>query len=401
MAKQDIEGRCGKCPDGETIMDTTVKPNRFRPATLVWSLGALLLIGGAWGVRRQLEPKPIKADSLDGLVHRLAGEELEAIHARDELIRREGARNLAYWQTLLDEPSARVRYWAADTIAEIKTPDAARAMGGLLRDQASVVRLVAVNSFPRMDRDVTLPYLLAGLKDHDHWVRETAARQLTYFKDPRTVPALIRAIRDPQREVQATAMMALRAQTGQNIRAKFKDPQPVFEDAVQKWEAWWEKARPKWRVDPALVDVAEIAPAAKSAAPDFDVRTIQGDNVSLRALRRKVVLVNFWATTCPPCLEEMHGLQALWRQYGPQGFEIVGLEVQATDLKPIKEFAQEHGLTFKLGIGTEAIKEAYGHIHEVPVSLLIDRTGQIRYQWDGERESETYEAAIKRILAEK
>jgi peroxiredoxin len=382
-------------------MDPTLKPGRFRPAILLWTLAPVLLIGGAWTVRRNLEPKTIRADSLDGLVHRLGGEELEAMNARDELVRRKGAENLPYWQSLLKQPSPRIRYWTAELIAGMKTAEAAHTMEGLLQDPASMVRLVAVNAYPHMDRRITVRPLIAALQDHDHWVREAAARQLGMFKDPRAVPALIRAVRDPQREVQATAMMALRAQTGQPFRAKFKDPQPVFHDAVQKWEVWWEKAKPRWKTDPTLDNVPAIEPAWKFPAPDFHVQTVQGKDVSLADLRGKVVLVNFWTTLCPPCIDEMPTLQELSKQYGPRGFEVIGLEAQATDLKPIKEFADRFGISFKLGIGSEKIKEDYGHIEGVPVSFLIDRAGQIRYQWDGERERDTYEAAIKRLLAEK
>ena len=96
----------------------------------------------------------------------------------------------------------------------------------------------------------------------------------------------------------------------------------------------------------------------------------------------------------------MPSLQRLSQQYGPQGLQVVGLECNRADSEALRRFARSRGLTFSLAPCPVSVEEDYGNIHDVPVTFLIDREGQIRYEWDGDREGEVFEAGVRRVLAD-
>ena len=160
-------------------MNNAESVRRQRPGVFYWLLGGLLLIPLAWMVRgiytseEQLPP----SDSTEGLLQRLALDEDTAHEAQLALEKRPEAKDLAFWRRILESPSARARYLAADTIAKQKTPEAAQILVGLLRDNASEVRIRAVETLVRVDPKAALSVLLAALRDGDTWVREKAATQ--------------------------------------------------------------------------------------------------------------------------------------------------------------------------------------------------------------------------------
>ena len=118
------------------------------------------------------------------------------------------------------------------------------------------------------------------------------------------------------------------------------------------------------------VDIASGTPA-----PDFTFPGLDGKKVSLSDYKGKVVLVNIWATWCPPCVEEMPSMEKLYRKFKGKNFEILAVSIDEPGLKAVAPFMKKFRLTFPALIDTKgAIKTVYG-ITGVPESFIIDQKG--------------------------
>jgi peroxiredoxin len=129
-------------------------------------------------------------------------------------------------------------------------------------------------------------------------------------------------------------------------------------------------------LDAALRDLDLIRPGRPKAAQDFTVPLLQGARFRLADQRGKVVLINFWATWCPPCREEMPAMERLWQRQRDRGFVLVAVSLDA-DRGPVKPFAAEHGLTFPIGLDSKLeVANLYG-IRALPATFIVDRHGQV------------------------
>jgi len=132
-------------------------------------------------------------------------------------------------------------------------------------------------------------------------------------------------------------------------------------------------------------------------APDFARTGLAGVPIHLKAFRGKVVLLNFWATWCAPCLQEMP-LFAQWQtRYGPQGFQALGVSMDDTD-DPVKRLQFKLQLNYPLIMGDAKLGELYGGILGLPVTYLIDRQGRIRARYQGETDPQTIEKELRLLL---
>lgn len=124
---------------------------------------------------------------------------------------------------------------------------------------------------------------------------------------------------------------------------------------------------------------AELKPwTGPPAAPAIELLTASGAPLSLHDLRGKVVLVNFWATWCEPCVTEMPALQRLREKLGPRDFEILAVNLQEGPAK-IHAFVEKSGVSFPIVRDTDgAVARAWG-ARTLPASYLVDRDGRIRY----------------------
>ena len=121
------------------------------------------------------------------------------------------------------------------------------------------------------------------------------------------------------------------------------------------------------------------APQSGFLAPDFTLQTIENQQITLSNLRGKVVLVNLWATWCPPCQAEMPAIEAIYEEYKDQGLEILGVNTTYQDTPTdLEQFIPEHHLTFPILLDSTALISKQYQLQALPTSFFIDRKGIIR-----------------------
>lgn len=117
--------------------------------------------------------------------------------------------------------------------------------------------------------------------------------------------------------------------------------------------------------------------AAGTAAPDFELKSLDGKNVKLSDYRGKAVLLNFWATWCAPCKIEMPWFVELNKKYQAQGLVIVGVAMDDSGEGEIAKFAKEEGVNYPILLGKDSVGDAYGGVQFLPSTFYISRDGKI------------------------
>jgi peroxiredoxin len=113
-------------------------------------------------------------------------------------------------------------------------------------------------------------------------------------------------------------------------------------------------------------------------APDFQLKDLDGKSVQLSDLRGKAVLLNFWATWCPPCKIEMPWFVDIQKQYGPQGLQIVGVAMDEGNAHDaVAKFAKEMELNYIVLLGNDKVADQYGGVDALPTTFYIGRDGKI------------------------
>ena len=118
-------------------------------------------------------------------------------------------------------------------------------------------------------------------------------------------------------------------------------------------------------------------------APDFELPTLDGRKVKLSDYRGKAVLLNFWATWCPPCKVEMPWFVDLQKQYGNDGLVVLGVAMDDTTPQKIAAFASEMGVNYPVLLGTDQVSDDYGNVQYLPTTFYIGRDGRIVAKMDG------------------
>jgi peroxiredoxin len=140
--------------------------------------------------------------------------------------------------------------------------------------------------------------------------------------------------------------------------------------------------------------------AVDAPAPAFSLRTLDGERVSLAKLEGRVVLVNFWATWCPPCREEMPGFQAVWEEYEKRGFTVVGISMDVGGSAAVQAFVRQNGIGYPVAMADDEVQLAYGGVDALPQSFLVDRRGRVRRMVSGVFSEGTLRRAVDELLAE-
>lgn len=133
-------------------------------------------------------------------------------------------------------------------------------------------------------------------------------------------------------------------------------------------------------------------------APDFTLPDLEGNSYTFSATKGKVVILDFWATWCPPCRMEIPHFQALYEQYKGKGLEIVGVALDRQGVAVVKPFAEDYGITYPVVIGDQKTTASYGGVRGIPTTFVIDRKGRIVEKYVGYRDKEVFEEVIKGLL---
>lgn len=133
-------------------------------------------------------------------------------------------------------------------------------------------------------------------------------------------------------------------------------------------------------------------------APDFDLPDLEGNKVELSSMKGKVLILDFWATWCPPCKEEVPHLVRLQSKYRDQGLQIVGLSLDAGGASVVKPFAEEHDVNYTMLIATDETAKAYGGVAMIPTTFVVDRSGVVVKRFIGYTAPEAFEEAILPLL---
>jgi thiol-disulfide isomerase/thioredoxin len=178
---------------------------------------------------------------------------------------------------------------------------------------------------------------------------------------------------------------------------------------------WWSRSQAEKQPPPLAQSQAEIKPAGQAAGaapagdaeligslrPDYTLGSSEGERISAAEFDGKVVLVNFWATWCAPCREEMPMLAELHGELAGSGFEVVGIALD--EVAQARDIATELGIDYPILVGSTdvmTVSQLYGNRSgTLPYSVLLDREGVIRWAYLGELKEAELRQEISGLLS--
>jgi len=146
--------------------------------------------------------------------------------------------------------------------------------------------------------------------------------------------------------------------------------------------------------------VADTTPSKTGGnpAPAFTLQDLNGNNVSLADFKGKVVILDFWATWCPPCIKEIPDFIELYQKYKDKGFAMLGISLDQAGISVVQSFAQKYKINYPIMMTDGRIDKEYGGITAIPTTFVIDPAGNIHKKYVGYIEKAVFEADIKKLL---
>jgi peroxiredoxin len=144
-----------------------------------------------------------------------------------------------------------------------------------------------------------------------------------------------------------------------------------------------------------------LADIERSAAPDFTLKSNSGENLRLSEYRGEVVMINFWASWCGPCRQEMPLLDELYSQYQPMGFTVLGVNVEEDSTKA-RDMLKNLPVNFPVLFDDQSEVSRLYNVVAMPSTVLVDRDGKVRYLHQGYQPGleETYQQQVRALIRE-
>jgi len=134
------------------------------------------------------------------------------------------------------------------------------------------------------------------------------------------------------------------------------------------------------------------------AAPDFQLPSLDGRQVSLSQFRGKVVILDFWATWCKPCRLELPHFAALQQEFGTEALQIIGVSLDQAGSDEVASFVREWKIPYIVVMGNGKVVRDYGGIRGIPTTFVIDKQGNVYRKYVGYRDKEVFEKDIRALL---
>jgi len=146
-----------------------------------------------------------------------------------------------------------------------------------------------------------------------------------------------------------------------------------------------------------LVTVAATSLRAEPA-PSFNLQDTNGKPVKLSDYKGKVVILDFWATWCPPCRAEIPNFVELQNEYGKQGLAVIGVSLDEGGVDGVAAFAKAQGINYPIVMGNQDVANQHGGIEAIPTTFVIDPSGNVVARHEGFTDKSEFEAEIKKLL---
>ena len=137
---------------------------------------------------------------------------------------------------------------------------------------------------------------------------------------------------------------------------------------------------------------------AQTKAPDFALKTAENKTIEMKKLAGKVVVINFWATWCRPCVVEMPGFSEMYDRYRGKGLEIIGVSLDQGGWARVKPFLERNSVSYPIVLGDDNLYLAFGGEDAIPTTVFVDRNGIIKERHVGTMSKEQFESMIKEML---
>lgn len=139
----------------------------------------------------------------------------------------------------------------------------------------------------------------------------------------------------------------------------------------------------------AITNACAGAREEAAPAPEFSLQDLQGNSLSLSSYKGKVLVLNFWATWCPPCRREIPDFIKAYKNLKDKGLEILGVSVDDLSAEALRDWTQKAGMNYPVALATAKIIADYQPGEFIPATIVIDRRGRIRYRQSSLMDKET------------